>query len=265
MKKFDIKKIGIILAIVVVLVLAIFLIGKAIKGGSVDKKDLEKYENYVVNYYMNLTAGYNTSYNGLEALYASDETTMENVTDKQLISTAVEYITKNATSTSVDYATMIAIYSDDYPEIKDAMLYNAEDIRNGIKELYGITNFANPTIKGDITNLSSYIYIPEEDIYIVSAGDLSQSKLSKTQSIDYSIISTEVKSEKIVTTVAIAYRDFNGKTYIYASDRYGEKIVAEEVSKFPTDKIDKFDKYEFTLSKTKDGKKYVFESVKKVK
>ena len=265
MKKFDIKKIGIILAIVVVLVLAIFLIGKAIKGGSVDKNDLKKYEDYVVNYYMNLTAGYNTSYNGLEALYASDETTMENVTDKQLITVAIDYITKSGINTSVDYATMIAIYENKYPEIKDALLYNAEDIRKGIKELFGITEFANPTIKGDITNLSNYTYLAEEDIYIISSGDLSQSVVSKTQSMDYSVIGTEVKSGKIVTTVAIAYRDFNGKTYIYASDRYGEKIVAEEVSKFPTDKIDKFDKYEFTLSKTKDGKKYVFESVKKVK
>lgn len=265
MKKFDIKKIGIILAIVVVLVLAIFLIGKAIKGGSINKNDLAKYEDRVVNYYMNLTAGYNTSYNGLEALYASDETTMKNVTDKQLITVAIDYITKSGISTSVDYATMIAIYGDQYPEIKDAMLYNAEDIRKGIKELFGITEFANPTIKGDITNLSTYIYLAEEDLYIISSGDLSQSVISKTQSMDYSVISTEAKKGKIVTTVAIAYRDLQDDNYVYASDRFGENIVSEKASKFPTDKINKFDKYEFTLTKTKDGKNYIFESVKKVK
>ena len=50
MKKFDIKKIGIILAIVLVVVLGIFLIGKAIKSNSVDKESLTKYENYTINY-----------------------------------------------------------------------------------------------------------------------------------------------------------------------------------------------------------------------
>ena len=45
----------------------------------------------------------------------------------------------------------------------------------------------------------------------------------------------------------------------------GEKIVAEDCLEFPTNKIDEFSKYEFTLTKSKDGKDYIFESVKKVK
>ena len=46
---------------------------------------------------------------------------------------------------------------------------------------------------------------------------------------------------------------------------FGENIIAENVSEFPTNKIDELKKYEFTLSKAKDGKSYIFESAKKVK
>ena len=45
----------------------------------------------------------------------------------------------------------------------------------------------------------------------------------------------------------------------------GEKVVAKDCIEFPSEKIDEFQKYEFTLTKTKDGKNYIFESVKKVK
>ena len=212
---------------------------------------------------MNLTAGYNTAYNGLEALYAVDETTLDDVTEKQLINVSINYITMSGLSTSVDYATMNALYADTYPEIKDAILYNAEDIRKGIKDLFGIADFANPTITGDITSLASYTYLAEEDIYIVTEGDLNNSLQSKTQSMDYSVIGTEAKDGKIVTTVAIAYRNLTGETYQYATDRNGTNIVTE-AAEFPKDKINQFDKFEFTLAKS-DGDNYVLESVKKVK
>ena len=46
MKKFDIKKIGIILAILVVVVLAIVLLGKSLKG-NVDDATLKEYEKVI--------------------------------------------------------------------------------------------------------------------------------------------------------------------------------------------------------------------------
>jgi hypothetical protein len=83
--------------------------------------------------------------------------------------------------------------------------------------------------------------------------------------LDYSIIETTSKKDKIIITTAIAYvqKEENKKTY--ASDMSGENVVAKDCTEFPTDKIDEFTKYEFTLKKSTDGKNYVFESVKKVK
>ena len=66
MEKFDIKKIGIVLAIIAVVVLAIFLISKAFTG-NVDKESLEKYEKTTIDYYLGLTAGLNTPFDGYKA------------------------------------------------------------------------------------------------------------------------------------------------------------------------------------------------------
>lgn len=264
MKKFDVKKLIIVLVIIALLVVVGLLLGKSVKDNSVDKKDLTKYEDIVVNYYLNLSAGYNTAYEGLEVLYASDETKVENLSERQLITTAINYISMTNSGSNLDYATLNALYSDTYPEIKDAALYSAEDIRKAIKELFGIENFANPTIKGDITALTGYTYLAEEDVYIVVEGDLEKSLADKRQFVDYKLIGTEAKDGKIVTTVAIAYGYINGDTNKYASDRSGTNIVAEE-KEFPKDKVEEFDKYDFTLTKTKDGKSYILESVKKVK
>jgi len=78
MKKFDIKKVGIVVAIIVVVVLAIFLIGKLLKG-NVDEESLKQYEKVTIEYYLNLTAGLNTAYDGVEALYEVDETKLQDI------------------------------------------------------------------------------------------------------------------------------------------------------------------------------------------
>lgn len=264
MKKFDIKKIGIILAIVLVVVLGIFLIGKAIKSNSVDKESLTKYENYTINYFLNLTSGLNTPYGGDEALYASDETKIENITNRQLIKTAISYLSLEGKLSSVDNATLEMLYSDDYPEITKSAIYKANDIRESIKVLFGIDTFLNPTIKADATYLTNYVYLSEEDLYLVYSDETTSARI-ENQVLDYSVIGTEAKKDKIVTTVAIAYCYKDGETKTYATDRFGENVIAKDAKEFPKDKIDEFDKYEFTLTKSKDGKTYVFESVKKVK
>lgn len=263
MKKFDIKKIGIVLAAVVVVVLAIFLIGKLING-TVDKESIEKYEKNTIEYYLNLSAGLNTQYDGIEALYQTDETKLENLSDRQLLRTAIDYITKEGKSKGVDQGTLSMLYKDKYPDIEKSGLYNAKELRDAIKILFGIENFANPTIEADATYLTNFVYLAEEDVYLVY-GDQTNSIVDPNLKLDYSIVSTKAKKDKIITTVAIAYAQKNGETYTYASDMFGDNVIAEKISEFPTDKIKEFDKYEFTLTKSKDDKNYIFESVKKVK
>ena len=263
MKKFDIKNIGIILAILVVVVLAIVLLGKSLKG-NVDDATLKEYEKITVDYYLNLTAGLNTSYDGVEALYEIDETKLENISDRQLLHVAIDYITKEGKASAVDLGTLVMLYEDEYPDIAKSGIYKGEEIREAIKLLFGIENFPNPTIEADATALTNYIYLSEEDIYLVN-GDYTNSLVDTNLIVDYSIVETTSKKDKIITTVAIAYAQKNAEKLTYATDRFGNNVVATDVSEFPTDKIDEFTKYEFTLTKSKDGKSYIFESAKKVK
>lgn len=263
MKKFDIKKIGIVLAILVVVVLAIILLGKALKG-NVDKETLTQYEKVTVDYYLNLTAGLNTSYDGVEALYEVDETKLEHITERQLLHVAIDYITKEGKASAVDLGTLVMLYEDEYPDIAKSGIYKGSEIREAIKVLFGIENFANPTIEADATALTNYIYLSEEDVYLVN-GDYTNSLVDSNLIVDYSIVETTSKKDKIITTVAIAYAQKNAEKLTYATDRFGNNIVAKDVSEFPKDKIDEFTKYEFTLAKSKDGKSYIFESAKKVK
>lgn len=264
MKKFEFKKIGIILAIIIVLVAAIFLIAKLFKGGSVDNKTIEQYEDATIKYYLNLTAGLNTPYGGLEALYATDETKLEDLSERQLINTAISYLQLEGKITPIDMGTLRLKYSEKYPYLTKSTIYSAEDIKKAIATLFGIENFAKPTIKSDSTFLTTFEYLSEEDLYLVYM-DQANSLVDENYSLDYSIVETESKKDKIITTVAIAYRYKNDESYIYASDRNGAKVVSEKASEFPKDEIDKFDKYAFTLTKSKDGKNFIFESVKKVK
>ena len=270
MKKINVKKVGTVTAIIVAIILlalGAFLIAKSIKDNSTDDKTLEKYENRVVNYYMNLSAGLNTEYSGLEALYASDETTLENINNRQMINAAINYLNREGKLTSVDYATLEMLYKESYPKIVTSTIYSAENIRAAIKELFGLENFANPTIEADETYTTSFIYLYEEDLYLVCQEQI-ESFNDTNKKMDYSVIETTSKNNKIITTISIAYCYIENDKISYASDRFGNNIVTTieyEDSEFPKDKIDEFDKYEFTLSKTKDGKNYVFESVKKVK
>ena len=262
MKKFDIKKIGIIVAVIVVVVLAIFLIGKLFKG-NVSEESLKQYEERVEKYYMNLSGGLNTPYNGFEALYQSDETKAENLSDRQLIRVAISFLSEGKLA-GVDDGTLTLLYKDKYPEIEKSAIYSAKEIREAIKVLFGIENFANPTIVADATSLTNYTYLAEEDLYL-EHGDYTNSNRDVNLAIDYKIVETVAKKDKVVTTVAIAYVQKNEDKKIYASDMAGEKVVAKDCIEFPSEKIDEFQKYEFTLTKTKDGKNYIFESVKKVK
>jgi hypothetical protein len=225
---------------------------------------MQTYNNYVENYYIHLTSGQNTPYYGAEILYAKDETKLSDIADKYLITTALKYLSMTGQGSSVDYDTLESKYSEQYPEIKTSAIFNGEDIRAAIKTLFGIEDFSNPTIRGDITHLTTYQYLDKEDVYIVINGN-EEDIVSENQFIDYSIIKTEAKDDKIYTTVAIAYCKSSGESIDYAANKEGTKVIAQNVKEFPTDKIEQFDKYQFTLTKSTDGKNYIFESVKKVK
>ena len=138
-------------------------------------------------------------------------------------------------------------------------------IRKALKELFDIDEFSNQTTESEFTSPTAYTYLAEADIYIVTTNTEYTSYVSDKQFMDFSTISTEAKDGKIVSTVAVAYcyQDNDGTSC--ATDKEGTNVVAKNVDGFPKDHIDNFDKFEFTMKKSKDGKSFVFESVKKVK
>lgn len=265
MKNFDVKKLIIAVVVIVLIILLVVLLGKNGKDNSVSKKDIENYQPLIVDYYTKLTEGANTPYNGIELLYTYDEIKTKDLTPKQLIATAIRYINLTKSATDMDLESIKVHYGTQYPDVLTARLYNASDIRKALKELFDIDEFSNQTTESEFTSPTAYTYLAEADIYIVTTNTDYTSYVSDKQFMDFSTISTEAKDEKIVSTVAVAYcyQDNDGTSC--ATDKEGTNIVAKNVDGFPKDHIDNFDKFEFTMKKSKDGKSFVFESVKKVK
>lgn len=264
MKKFDAKKLLVFIIIIVILVALGFVILKFVNKDKVSETDKQTVEANITSYYLNLSKGYSTTYDGLDVLYSYDKTTFEDLTEQEIIYTAISYLNES----DINY-TISADYMNDlkksnaYGSMDDYRIYSGESIRQAVKELFGVDTFqetATPT-----NFLYDIYYDVTYDCYLLKRNDVTDYKVDEA-SMDYSIISTENQDGKLVTTVAIAYVYNDGGNIMYMKDPEGTQIVVENLEKkeFPTDKIDEFTKYKFTLKQTQD-KKYVFESVEKVK
>lgn len=268
MKKIDPKKIIILGVIAIIVLVVTILLLNPLSDKSKNKKDegIQTQQAVVENYYIYLTEGQNTPYSGAEILYIQDETKLENISQRHIISTIIKYLEAKKITSEIKLQDLINSYSETIPKIEYAKVYDGKAMRNAAKVLFGIEDFPNLSIEGDFTYLTSYYYLNQEDAYVVIPGNQEDSlNPDKQRFVDHSIISTEEKDNKVTITVAIAYCSKNEETTQYASDRNGSNIVEKRATEFPKDKIDKFDKYTFTLVKSKDGKNYIFESVKKVK
>lgn len=263
MKNLDFKKLLVFILLIAIIVGGGYLVIKTLNDGKASKEEVKKAENISIDYYANLTAGHSTVYNGLDILYQSDKTTYSDIDKGAIINTAINYASKNEIDLSVDAYTMNLLKNKKtYGDVTKYSVYNAKGIREAAEILFGKDVFSDSSDTENYSFKYDYYYDLENDVYLVKRNTVPDTTKAN-QKMDYTTISTVNKDNKIVITVAIAYVYSNGKTGTYAKDKAGVEVIAEDVEKFPTDKVDEFDHFAFTMKKDENNK-YVFESVEKV-
>ena len=264
MKKFDVKKLLVLILIIAALIAIAFIGFKAVNKDKLTKENKTEVEANISSYYLNLTKGYSTTYGGLDVLYSYDKTTYEDLSEQEIVYTAATYLSDSDINYTIDAAAMTQLSdSGKYGNLNDYRIYSGESVRQAVKDLFGADTI--PSTPAPENYVFDIIYDVNTDCYLITKNDIEDNETSEA-SMDFSIISTESKDGKVITTVAIAYVYDDEGNIMYMKDPAGEKVVVENLEKeeFPKDKIDEFDKYKFTLKESSD-KKYVFESVEKVK
>ncbi len=263
MKKFDVKKLLVFILIIAVLIIAGFFIFKMVNKENLSNEDKQNVENSVITYFLNLTNGYSTIYGGLDVLYSYDKTSLGDLKEQEIIFTAVNYLEKSEINYSISADYMSGLKeSGKYKDLNNYRIYKGESVRQAVKDLFGLDSIpSNPTPVNFLYNIS---YDSNYDCYLISENNIENNNTNEA-TMDFSIISTEKKEDKLETIVAIAYVYNDNGNIMYLKDAEGTSIVAENLDKkeFPKDKIDEFTKYKFTLKENSD-KKYVFESVEKI-
>lgn len=264
MKNLDFKKLLVFIGIIAVIGLAIFFIIKLSNNSKATKEEKKTAENLSISYYANLTEGYSTLYGGLDVLFQSDETTFKDLSIAAVLNTAIKYAEYEGIDTSVSNTAIDLLEEEKkYKNLNDFTFYRGEAIRQAIKELFGDVEYVDQSAEGIENYIYDIIYEGTYDLYLVRRNE-TQDIASNKHGIDYTIIDTKSKDDKIITKIAIAYTYSNTNSKSYSKDKNGSKIIVKEAKEFPTDKAEEFDNFEITLKKTKENK-YVFESIKKVK
>ncbi len=265
MKNVDFKKLFILIAIIVAIVAVVFLITKLGNNETkLTEEESKVVENVSLNYILNLTEGYSSTYAGLDILFQRDEVKVDTLEVVEILNTAIKYARDNGFREDVEQSKIQALAdSKKYGDVYEYSIYNAGDIRKAIKELFGIKDYNDRSVTENYNFIYDYYYDFDNDVYLVKRNDVKSNSVDE-KGIDYKVISSVgTKDNKAKVTLAIGYTTYNDKKYTYSADPAGETIIAEDVKEFPEDKIDEFQKYEITLKKV--DKKYVFESMKKVK
>lgn len=263
MKNLDIKKLLVFLGLIILIVGGVIFTITHNKSKEEEKNIREESENITVKYFANLTQGYSSVYSGLDVLYNQDKVTAKDLEYGAIINTAVKYAQDNNINLNVNKNVIDALEkSKKYGSMKQYTAYNGENLRNTIKLLFGdVEEPLNMT--GSLVYLYDYIYVFENDIYLMKKNDKVSDFTDASYFIDYSLVKQESKKDTVKTTIAIAYVKVTDGNYTYYSDSKATNEIASEIKEFPEEKRDEFDKFTFTLKKTDDG--YRFESVEKVK
>ena len=261
MKNIDFKKLLVLIVIIVVAVLAIIGIAKIAKNiGGPNKETVKAVEELVKDYYVDLSYGNSSIYNGGDLLYDKDKVTFADLNKGSIIELAIDYATKTDKDIAINTAAS-AYFKKTYKV--DGNGFNAKAIKEAVKELFGEdlelkTYFATPTY------LYDYYYLDEFEAFFRTPSKTPNLN-NENNFMSYYIVETKGSKKAPETVVAVAYVYYNGSNYTYAADKNGTKIVASglEKNEFPKDKIDEFTKFVFKTKKVDD--RYVFDSLEKVK
>ncbi len=264
MKNIDGKKLLALIGIILVIALIIFIVFKGVNKNGITKEDKELAEKYALTYVVNLTENYNTPYNGTEKLFQQEETTYTDLNATEIINVAIKYIENTNMDASINEETLRIINRvKDINNFDEYKSYNGETVREAVKAIFGNVTYNDFSATEETNYLYDFIYNKKYDIYLSKRNNVKEYETSY-QSLEFSKISTTVKDEKIIVTIAVAYVYDDGSTRLYGQDKNGENIIVEEVDEIPSNKVNEFDKFEISFTKS-DDENIAFESIKKVK
>ena len=256
--KNGLKLVGIVIALVVVVAL-LFLGLKAIsnkKGKEITGDAKEKVETVAVEYIANLTTGTGTIYNGTDVLFSKAEAQTYKDLDKVYVLNAAYSYAINNGKASVDSA--LYDYVKRTYHYTDCDIVSGEEIRNGVKALFG-EDFKD-------TNAELYgftykfIYDENNDIYIILSETVGVS--NPNYSVYTKVVSAVEKDKKVEVDLVVAYVYKADNTYSFTKDvNLKEAVFTSAKYEMDDAKVDSFDHYIITLNK--DGDNYTFESIQK--
>lgn len=262
MKNLDIKKLLVFIVIIVAIACLVFFIVKKVNDSKPTEEETKIAEELIANYYSTMTAGFNTQYGGIDVLYNTDKITYEDLSFASVLTVATKYAMDKGYNTGITNSVTEKLKAlGTYGNLENAAVFSGSDIRKAIKELFG-QDIEDTSAANNYDFRYDFYYNAEYDVYIMKENDIKD-YTTPNEYMDYTVIETKKDNDKLITTIAIAYVYNDGTNTNYYKDRSGENVVAENVTEFPKDKTNEFDKYTFTLSKTEDNN-YRFESIEKV-
>lgn len=269
MNKMDIKKLIILLVLIAAIVIVLVMLFKNNKKekNNVNEEDAKIVETKTLNYLVELTAGYQSEYNGVDNLYYKDKTTVDDLTDASILATAIKYLGVNKMVTTDD-ALNNQIEREQRIDIDDYSVYSGEKIKEAVKELFGI-DFNHKSVMNEENHIYTYWYLEEYDVYLVG---FSPNYLD-TYEYDYyvvpKVIETTKDNDNLKTEVAISYVNLDQNQNLKFSKEpnmsniiYEEKLNSNmDNFQIADDKVNEFTHYIFTFKKVDNS--YVFVSVEK--
>jgi copper chaperone CopZ len=261
MKKFEPKKLILLVIIVLVIGALVFFVvtrnNKPMKGKKVTGDAYDKVSAYVSRYVLGLTEGTDSLYNGIEALYNSDDDEVS-IDDIETIKLVVK--AEGETESQDDRYTL---ESNNYNLSDYIIAYDADSVEKNLKEIYGreIDIETSNELKG---YRYAYDYIKETNTVLLKETD---AKLNGEFNMSFKISDITEDKENTYVKVYVAYVAKADNKIQYFSDMNTKNKVYDTTSNnieaIKDDYLEKFDSYIITLKNTDDG--YNFTKIAKEK
>ena len=262
------RKTIIIAAIVAVLIIA-GIVALALfnsRGKETTEKDLKAVTTLFEDHIFGMTAHYPTQYFGIDKLYDADETTYEDLHRNVILNVATAYAQENQ-GTVIDNYTIKELEKLGYTQSDYIVAVDGAIMTQGVQKIFGKT--LNPgSGLNDNTFGYNFVYLSSLNIYLkIKSSALFTA--DGTHYVDYKVIESTTKDNKVETTIAIAYVHRINDKIVYTSDKEANKQVYETTSDdksgIKDEHLDKFQKYIVTFSQNENTKDFTFDSIKKVK
>jgi len=247
MKKFDIKKLLVLILIIAVVAVIIFLVIKGSKATKPSESEATTSETLTMDYFASMTSGYNTLYDGIDVLYNNDSLKYEDLQTANILNVAAKYVSDQDSNAGVSSNIITKLKeSTEYGNIDNASIFNGSEIRAAIKTLFGV-DFEDQSAIDNIDFKYDIYYNSEFDLYIIQkAANVLEDYASENEKVDYTLIETVKENNDLKTTIAVAYVYNDGTNNSYCKDKDCETIVVENAEEFPKDNINDFEHYTFT-------------------